>query len=125
MLSYSHGIATHGGSKIKHCPRCLRRLDDSRFYGNRSNRDGLDNYCKDCKKSYNNDRYISAVQSSLYSFEELRYAPSEWLLEFLKVDQLMAALDIPRSTAGEIHSGETYFEDWDIKKVRVWLEAQS
>lgn len=37
---------------MKHCNKCSRDLDESMFCSNRSNKDGLNDYCKECVKNY-------------------------------------------------------------------------
>lgn len=46
---------------MKGCPKCGRLLPDEDFYRASSRRDGLDCYCKDCRKE-SNMRYSEAGQ---------------------------------------------------------------
>lgn len=42
---------------MKHCRRCSEDKDESEFNRNSSNKDGLQNWCRECTKKRNNDRY--------------------------------------------------------------------
>lgn len=42
---------------MKHCPRCNRDLDESSFAKNQMKRDGLQGYCRECKKGIHHDYY--------------------------------------------------------------------
>lgn len=41
---------------MKECSRCHKVLEDSCFYKNTRNKDGLQTMCKDCQKEYNKIR---------------------------------------------------------------------
>lgn len=43
--------------KLKTCTKCGRELDESCFYKNKKNKDGLAYDCKDCRKKYMNTDY--------------------------------------------------------------------
>lgn len=38
--------------KIKKCSQCGKRLSVKKFYADKSRKDGLKNYCKECAKKY-------------------------------------------------------------------------
>lgn len=42
---------------MKYCRRCSEDKDESEFNRNSSNKDGLQNWCRECTKKINNDRY--------------------------------------------------------------------
>jgi hypothetical protein len=53
---------------MKHCHKCGRDLDESKFYKDKSRKDGLQNKCKDCERAYreaNSDR-IKAREREYY-----------------------------------------------------------
>ena len=56
----------------RHCPKCGRDLDESEFYHNRTRRDGLDAYCKACRKK-SNEKYIDRMLD--YRFERMMSDP--------------------------------------------------
>lgn len=39
----------------KVCPKCGRELPTTEFYGNRHNKDGLQDKCKDCQREWNRE----------------------------------------------------------------------
>lgn len=39
----------------KICPKCGRELPTSEFYGNKHNKDGLQDKCKDCQREWNRE----------------------------------------------------------------------
>ncbi len=39
-----------GASDLKHCNSCDKDKPHSEFYANKTNKDGLDSYCKECRK---------------------------------------------------------------------------
>jgi hypothetical protein len=41
---------------MKECSKCHKVLEDSCFYKNPRNKDGLQTMCKDCQKEYNKTR---------------------------------------------------------------------
>lgn len=43
--------------KTKRCSKCKERKPISEFYSDKSHKDKLDNYCKECKKAKNNRDY--------------------------------------------------------------------
>jgi len=55
------------GMKRKICARCDKRRSVSQFYKNRKRPDGLDEYCKDCRRAY-----FKAYRSDNDSFRETK-----------------------------------------------------
>lgn len=49
----------HGLKKVevatKVCPKCGRELPTTEFYGNKHNKDGLQDKCKDCQREWNRE----------------------------------------------------------------------
>jgi len=41
----------------KVCPKCGRELPTTEFYGNKHNKDGLQDKCKDCQREWNRESY--------------------------------------------------------------------
>lgn len=41
--------------KTKYCPKCGRTLPVTEFYGNKHNKDGLQEKCKDCQREWNRE----------------------------------------------------------------------
>lgn len=49
------------GAMEKHCPKCERTKSLSEFYRNKSRKDGLSSYCKDCEREYKSSPHMRAV----------------------------------------------------------------
>jgi len=56
-----------------------------------------------------------------YTNEELSYMPEHFWPEELSVDDFAKALELPRSTAGDLHSGQVPFDDTFISQMRQYL----
>lgn len=51
-----HGLEKKESSvPTKVCPKCGRELPTSEFYGNKHNKDGLQDKCKDCQREWNRE----------------------------------------------------------------------
>lgn len=51
-----HGLKKEESSvPTKVCPKCGRELPTTEFYGNRHNKDGLQDKCKDCQREWNRE----------------------------------------------------------------------
>lgn len=51
-----HGLAKEESSvPTKVCPKCGRELPTTEFYGNKHNKDGLQDKCKDCQREWNRE----------------------------------------------------------------------
>lgn len=51
-----HGLAKEESSvPTKVCPKCGRELPTTEFYGNKHNKDGLQDKCKDCQRDWNRE----------------------------------------------------------------------
>lgn len=51
-----HGLEKEESSvPTKVCPKCGRELPTTEFYGNRRNKDGLQDKCKDCQREWNRE----------------------------------------------------------------------
>lgn len=53
-----HGLAKEEYSvPTKVCPKCGRELPTTEFYGNKHNKDGLQDKCKDCQRAWSRESY--------------------------------------------------------------------
>lgn len=81
---------------MKKCRICGRELDETMFYATKANKDGLDTYCKECRKSRNTmytrkkraeDTIETSVQDGLikvYSNPDLAKFTPRQLMQELK-----------------------------------------
>jgi len=65
----------------KYCPGCDQDLDISRFGKNRSTKDGLQSYCKECRKRLTQTKYAQATREYQRGY---RRQNREWLSEYSK-----------------------------------------
>ena len=50
-----HGLQKEQEVKTKVCPKCGRELPTTEFYGNKHNKDGLQDKCKECQSKWNSE----------------------------------------------------------------------
>ena len=57
---------------MKRCSKCKKQKDESEFSKNRSRKDGLSNWCRDCWRAYVRERYKKEgkVLKTYYRYEE-------------------------------------------------------
>jgi len=58
---------------MKRCPKCKMVKDESEFYKNVSNKDGLDSWCKVCRREANKKNYNSNRERRIEYGREYRY----------------------------------------------------
>ena len=67
---------------MKECSRCHKVLEDSCFYKNTRNKDGLQTMCKDCQKEYNKIRKGGGMKSKSYTNPDLaQFTPRQLIAE--------------------------------------------
>ena len=78
---------------MKKCIKCGQEFENEMFYVNSSNKDGLDSYCKGCRKEMNNARQKTKREKSkedsanlikVYSNTELAKFTPRQLMQELK-----------------------------------------
>jgi predicted sulfurtransferase len=48
---------------FKYCVNCKQWQDISKFHKNKSTKDGLSNWCKNCNNSYTKVKYLNNIES--------------------------------------------------------------
>lgn len=67
--------------KTKRCPKCDRVLPITQFSEDKSKKDGLRSYCKECAKAYNSDYYQANKDAILKQQAEYYQASKEAILK--------------------------------------------
>ena len=107
---------------MKRCSKCKRTLPEAAFSRDRSNSDGLQNHCRECRKS-DNYRYNHVMKlTTKYTHEELSWRPLEHMREFIGPQEMAKLLDCPLTTLTDNLSRPDYErpEEWRDS----WLEAR-
>ena len=91
----------------KVCSKCKIEKDESEFYVNNKAVDGLDHYCKDCRKAYSHDNrknhyeYIKQYQEENRAFVEslkTRCVKCDedrpWVIQFHHIDHKTKEFDV-------------------------------
>ena len=58
---------------LKICKKCGLAKDTKKFYNNKLNKDGLYSYCKECKKAYQNEKYIKKEDKKIMTLKDKIY----------------------------------------------------
>ena len=71
-LVYEESHRTIDGLKQKHCNKCRKWKNESKFGRDTKNKDGLRYWCKDCVRAYMRDRYKKQGKGlkTYYRYEE-------------------------------------------------------
>ena len=70
--------------ETKICGKCGKELSIDNFHKNKSTKDGLHNYCKDCMKSYKTSKKsnVGGVLTKVYANPDLvKFKPRELIEE--------------------------------------------
>lgn len=70
--------------ETKKCGKCKEVKPRSEFALNRSKKDGLQSYCKTCKKEYDHDEYQRNAKTQVDNNRERRHRQRDWFNEYKK-----------------------------------------
>ena len=110
----------------KVCSKCKVEKDESEFYSNSQNVDGLDYYCKDCKKLLSKSRYHKK-ETGVADYIKQYQRDNRDFVESLKTDCIKCGEDRPWVI--QFHHIDYRNKEFDVGqyatrcRAAVWKEA--
>lgn len=111
---------------MKYCPKCTRTLDLSGFYKNKSRVDGLQGYCKECKKKRDR-QYDAEHREEVNKYAREQRSRSKNYLSHLKKYRekskpIRAKIQMKRKTS-KLQRMPKWLTEFDLLKIKCYYQV--